>query len=585
MEYFRQCFSYGGTPTITPFRTASESGEFPYTVTEYEKIKDMHLKLLRRKMAGEEMTTEETAWMDAFCALEEEWEFDGYRTHVSTVQKEVEKRTLSASLGTEGYELVAVAATEAARMRSEDPCEWEQDAWTNCDGEGLEQLLLADKELGNISPVRLLDARFLIEVARRGGRLHRRQDLPAEAFLECPEKMIFGPFHSLRVLCVSYPWLQPDHPDPKGSTLQLLCRVLEQFVAYEDSSYPYRTSATFGVFIDFCSLPQKDAEGKRTPNELALFQRALGCLDQLYSHPFTWIIKATALPKDYPAGFSFPEFFPDGTKCTPNKASYYDRGWCFCESSMGNLVKSSRLTLDLARFSGTKQDLESIVRECAAGRAPPLHPDAFAQQLDAKSFTSKKADIAMVAGLYRRAFEKRIGNAQLLDFTNLDWGDEEAKVLAAALGAAASCVKLNLADNRIGDKGAVALAASLRKGAAPQLDGIYLDDNRIGDEGAAAFATWLREGPAPMLHRIELCNNQIGNNGVAAFTASMRECAAPHLEALAICFSDSDSNPVSQAAVRALEDALRHEPEASCRKAAREVLLHERGYHLPIGLT
>ena len=27
---------------------------------------------------------------------------------------------------------------------------------------------------------------------------------------------------ALRVLCVSYAWLQPDHPDPKAHTLSLL---------------------------------------------------------------------------------------------------------------------------------------------------------------------------------------------------------------------------------------------------------------------------------------------------------------------------------------------------------------------------
>ena len=44
-----------------------------------------------------------------------------------------------------------------------------------------------DEALGG-SPVRLVDARFLIELAERGGRLCRRQDLPEEAFVR-PEAL------------------------------------------------------------------------------------------------------------------------------------------------------------------------------------------------------------------------------------------------------------------------------------------------------------------------------------------------------------------------------------------------------------
>ena len=41
----------------------------------------------------------------------------------------------------------------------------------------------------------------------------------------------------------------------------------------------------------------------------------------------TYILKATRLPEAYPAGFVFPK----GKEA--NQASYYDRGWCFFESS------------------------------------------------------------------------------------------------------------------------------------------------------------------------------------------------------------------------------------------------------------
>ena len=101
------------------------------------------------------------------------------------------------------------------------------------------------------------------------------QKLPRGAFLDLAalRRMTGGARGSLRVLCLSYPWLQPDDPDPKGTTLRLLGRVLEKFVA--DDKYG-TVAGTYAVFIDFCCLHQVDpATGKRTDSEQALFSRAL----------------------------------------------------------------------------------------------------------------------------------------------------------------------------------------------------------------------------------------------------------------------------------------------------------------------
>ena len=51
------------------------------------------------------------------------------------------------------------------------------------DGQEVFALLQADDELGG-SPVALIDARFLVELAKKGGRLRRRQDLPPSCFLD-----------------------------------------------------------------------------------------------------------------------------------------------------------------------------------------------------------------------------------------------------------------------------------------------------------------------------------------------------------------------------------------------------------------
>ena len=240
--------------------------------------------------------------------------------------------------------IISSAAAEAKSSRAQDEVDAAESAWQENAGVELEALLSTDADM-NDSPVALVDARFLISLADEGGRLCRRQDLPAAALLDLATLRRMPSGHAgLRVLCVSYPWLQPDHPDPKSSNLRLLARVLEVFVA-EPTHYG-GDACTWGVFLDFCSLHQKDASGERTPNEGLLFGRALSKLSDLYSHQSAFILKITRMPDSYPSGFIFPEGM------TANTADYYGRGWCFCESSMGNLVKPSGLDeIALARQS------------------------------------------------------------------------------------------------------------------------------------------------------------------------------------------------------------------------------------------
>ena len=72
------------------------------------------------------------------------------------------------------------------------------------DGAALEPALRVDEALGG-SPVRLVDARFLIELAERGGRLCRRQDLPEEAFVspEALRRLPGGRGYCLRIMSIS----------------------------------------------------------------------------------------------------------------------------------------------------------------------------------------------------------------------------------------------------------------------------------------------------------------------------------------------------------------------------------------------
>ncbi len=207
---------------------------------------------------------------------------------------------------------VAVAAAEPLKLKEDDG------HWRRNHGADLESALQVDPEHGD-SPVALIDARFIVELWKRGGKILRRQDLPKEAFIDLKtvKRLPEGNGRCLRVIAVSHPWQQPDHPDPKEVNLTLLAKVLERFIA--GSSFGSGEGYTYACFFDFMSCFQKDPDGKRTDKEMALFGKALSNMMVWYGHPKTLTFKLTRLPEGYPNGFKFPE----GMK--PNMADYEDR--------------------------------------------------------------------------------------------------------------------------------------------------------------------------------------------------------------------------------------------------------------------
>jgi hypothetical protein len=130
----------------------------------------------------------------------------------------------------ENASIVAAAAAAAAEARKLDKKDEGQEAWKKHDGAQLETALATDV-VHYDSPVRLIDARFLIELHKRGGRLCRRQEIPDAAFLSLEELKRLpkgGQYNDcLRVASASHAWQQPDHPDPKGTNLEMLARFLE----------------------------------------------------------------------------------------------------------------------------------------------------------------------------------------------------------------------------------------------------------------------------------------------------------------------------------------------------------------------
>lgn len=381
--------------------------------------------------------------------------------------------------------------------------------WERLGGGALEAALTVDAELGD-SPVRLVCAHYLIALAKSGKTLVRRQDVPAEAFvsLDRMRRMAVGAMTTcMRVVCISHPWLQPDHPDPRGDTLRNIARVLEQLVA----GYATTTKGlsggggTYGVFLDFVSLHQKDENGARTAAEGALFGRALGGLSEWYAHPRTIVLKQTALPTGYPAGFTFPQ------DVTPNQADYHGRGWCFCESALSNLVKDHNLVLDLGMLPADPTAcLGQIIEACRARREAPLAPERFCERLETKSFTSKKADLITVGEIYRKGFTQRLAASRALVFLQLGWGDREAIDLAGAIESGSlSCVEeLLLGENQIGSAGITAMMSAAAGGGLTALRVLSLGENQIGADGMKAIERAVDGGALPAIEKIVLYGNE-----------------------------------------------------------------------------
>eukprot|EP00966_Prymnesium_polylepis_P319546 7375993-Prymnesium_polylepis.1 len=187
----------------------------------------------------------------------------------------------------------------------------------------------------------------------------------------------------------------------------------------------------------------------------------------------------TALPPRYPEGYSLP--------ADANVAEYADRGWCFCESRWAMLTKDFDYTLDLGKLDGKQRDMKAIIIQvCTKGgaRRPPITPEDFVAELQAKSFTNGKEDRPMVGELYRAAFVEEMGKAKELRYTGLGWGDEEMKALGkvVAMGALANLERLNLNANQIGDDGMIDFSRQIASGALPLLKVLGLNANQIGDD-------------------------------------------------------------------------------------------------------
>ena len=113
--------------------------------------------------------------------------------------------------------------------------------WASRRGQVIEPLLVS-------GAVALLDARWLVQLAATPGSIIcRRQELPPAAFVSVDDlkAACVSTDDSLRVIALSYAWLNPIHPDPNGYTLRRLAHVLK---AYLDMDRAFEIAMIWGVF-------------------------------------------------------------------------------------------------------------------------------------------------------------------------------------------------------------------------------------------------------------------------------------------------------------------------------------------------
>ena len=145
---------------------------------------------------------------------------------------------------------------------------------------------------GDVPPVRVLDGEWLLNRAEQARRaadksahaLPRRQALETSepsAFMQADvlfslprgDRFVGSP---LPLICVSHAWLTKEHPDPQCANMVALADAIREQQAHEDPDQ--RLPSKFAVMMDWVSLPQKDANGERTKEELAAFHTALSSM-------------------------------------------------------------------------------------------------------------------------------------------------------------------------------------------------------------------------------------------------------------------------------------------------------------------
>ena len=150
-----------------------------------------------------------------------------------------------------------------------------------------------------------------------------------------------------------------------------------------------------------------------------------------------------------------------------------------------DLAKRTEEAMGFAYGEGINPE-SALERVCAAARLTPLLPDEVRRRLEHEKKFTASADVDVVDRLYRSFFEGATRFATRLDFSGLQWGDEEALRLAEVLPSFAALESLDLAKNSVGARGGVVLAECLSGSAV--LTSLGLGGNELDAEAGKALA-------------------------------------------------------------------------------------------------
>jgi hypothetical protein len=240
--------------------------------------------------------------------------------------------------------------------------------------------------------------------------MRRLQELPEAALLPPAEAGALFERGDRSVLALSHAWQTRAHPDPHGLTLQLLRAHLGA----------HRDSLECAIFWDFACLPQCAPHGKRTTDEQATFESALGVMAALYaSISGAAVLQQVAIP--LPAADDADE--QAGTLEHPRDVlpplPYHARGWCIFEESCASVTATHleasevhaaaqglALPERFARAQANRPKMLRIGSQSAAPEEKWLDPekrlDAAIEALETAHFTSGNDDRLAVQALLLR---------------------------------------------------------------------------------------------------------------------------------------------------------------------------------------
>ena len=249
--------------------------------------------------------------------------------------------------------------------------------------------------------------RFVALIGATGKRpFPRRQELPRGAFY------VGLPPEERRKYVVSHGWATEHHPSPSGAKLRKLLEALDADAASDDD----------GIFLDFCSLDQRDKPqpaGKppqrhRTVAETRRFYLALWEMTRMYAYRGCRVIVLPEVEQweSFEEEGTPPEEVHSDLKdrvCLRsavwgwvNDVPYHRRGWCFAEFSC-------------ARKAGLiVNERDRAVQDVLAARPWPADVQSYTRDMQDQTsdqhveFTSK-GDREYVAYIFNKmSFDPRV---------------------------------------------------------------------------------------------------------------------------------------------------------------------------------